>query len=255
MKNQLNQYAELAHNILNSNSRFVANRKIIERIFQFEQENTFQIRLTVIDSYYSTQMNKRLFGLEAIVNELETYTDDDLKIHINKFLNEPTKGVIFDLFQKKFGINKHGKSQKKAISLLSKYFYFLVNGEFPIYDELGKVSYKLLCENGYLESSSINEINYFTKIISLKYSSNIHSFEKLDNLLWLIGKISKGSFSILMNKEKYQSITKRVNFTGKESSKDVDLKIREFIKNSYQSLEIFTADEKHFLEFVFSLNN
>lgn len=255
MKYQLNHLADLAHKILNSNSRYVTNKKIIERIFLLDREDNLEIRLTVIDSYYSTQMNKRLFGLEEIAEVLQNYNDDDLRNHINEFLIEPTKGVVFDLYQKKYGINKQGKLRKKAISLLSKYFYFLLKSKFPIYDDLGKASYRLLSKNGYIEASSINEINYFKKMISLNHLTNINDFEKLDNLLWLIGKISKGSFSILMNKEKYQSITKRINFTGKESSKDVDLKIRNFMRANFQHLDFFTADEKYFLEFVFSLNN
>ena len=140
------KFSNLAQNILNQETRYQANKKIIQDIFKTPSvtfKDTIQFRLTVIDSYYSTQMSKRLYGIEDIANELVKYNDDTLKLEIANFLQNPTKGIIKDLFKKPYGFDKEAKNAKKAISLLSKYLYFLSDCQFPIYDTLGKVSYKL----------------------------------------------------------------------------------------------------------------
>ena len=87
-------------------------------------------------------------------------------------------------FNKKYGINKQGKDFGKAISLLSKYCYFINNSNFLIYDTIAKVSCPLLT-NG----KAINETNYFTVIKELNKTSGINNYEKLDNLMRQLGKI------------------------------------------------------------------
>ena len=246
-------FSNLAYHILNDNSRYIDNKRIIVEIFNFDNEKKIQLRLTVIDSYYSTQMNKRLYGLEDISNELGQFNDAELKLIISQFLNSPNEGELIHIFQKKYGLNKRGHSQKKAISLITKYLYFLSNGQFPIYDDLGKLTYNLLRRNGYLLSSSINESNYFKKIIALNQNFQINDFEKLDNFLWLTGKLFSGSFSILMGKEKYIRITENIEFKKNISSSQIDTIIRDYIKNNFKKLDVFSTKEKQFMEFVFSL--
>src|SRR5690606_32084798 len=105
------------------------------------------LRLTVIDSYYSTQMNKRIFGIEDIANKIEEFkTDDFLKKQCEIFLDNPTKSNsdISRLFEDKFGIHKNGNESGQAASLISKYLYFLMDYKFPIFDSLAIESYKTL---------------------------------------------------------------------------------------------------------------
>jgi hypothetical protein len=97
-------------------------------------------------------------------------------------------------------------------------------------------------------------------MIALNQSSTIKDFEKLDNLLWLLGKIKQGSFSILMDKSKYETIAKQVDFSkavrknGKQpSSQAKDNVIRKHIENVYKSGELFSSKEIDFLEFAFGL--
>ena len=71
--NNLIHYSNLAQTILNQETRYQANKKIIQDIFKTTSvlfKDTIQFRLTVIDSYYSTQMSKRLYGIEDIAKEL-----------------------------------------------------------------------------------------------------------------------------------------------------------------------------------------
>ena len=59
-------------------------------------------------------------------------------------------------------------------------------------------------QNNLIErTKAVNEENYFELINNINLASSINNYEKLDNLLWLIGKLSKVSYSILMNKAKY----------------------------------------------------
>lgn len=54
-------------------------------------------------------------------------------------------------------------------------------------------------------NQKISSSNYFIYLKKLNESSHILNYERLDNLLWLIGKIKTGSFSILMDIKKYSN--------------------------------------------------
>ncbi|MEP2936362.1 MAG: hypothetical protein ABJM06_11855 [Gilvibacter sp.] len=257
----LKNYADIAHKILNSETQYLSNKDIISSLFKGEITNDFESvvknRITIIDSYYSTQMSKRLYGIDELATTIANYPDDVLKNETTKFLNNPNKNCIVNsLFIKEYGIDKSGKPFGKSISLISKYLFFLNNGDFPIYDSLAIDSYKLLKKNSFIRTKiAINEDNYFDYIKHLNSVTNINDYEKLDNLLWLIGKLSKGSFSFLMNKSKYQGLIKDLSVKLKSvNSKQKDNLIRQHIKVIYQTSDLFTDNQKTFFEFVFSLS-
>ena len=256
----LKHKAEVAHNILNSETQYLSNKGIISELFNDTPINDFESivknRITIIDSYYSTQMSKRLYGIDELANNIAQYSDDTLKTETTKFLNKPNEAsIISSLFLKEYGIDKSGKPFGKVISLISKYIYFLNNGNVPIYDSLAIDSYKLLKKNNLIETKiAINEYNYFDYISQLNIDTNINNYEKLDNLLWLLGKLSKGSFAILMTKEKHESLVVDLSMQLKYvESKQKDNLIRQHIKEIYQTSDLFTDNQKTFFEFVFSL--
>lgn len=260
MRHNLKYYSNTAHIILNSETQYLSNKTIISTLFKGQITNDFESvvknRITIIDSYYSTQMSKRLYGIDELAKAISVCSDDTLKTQTAKFLNSPSEdNIISSLFLKEYGIDKSGKPFGKAISLISKYIYFLNDGNFPIYDSLAIDSYKLLKKNGLIETKiAINEDNYFDYIKQLNSVTNINDYEKLDNLLWLIGKLSKGSFSILMNKSKYESLIKDLSVQLKNvKSKQKDNLIRQHIKEIYQNSDLFSENQKTFFEFVFSL--
>lgn len=260
MKLSLKSYAEIAHNILNSETQYLSNKEIISNLFKDISTNDFESvvknRITIIDSYYSTQMSKRLYGIDELVQVISVYSDDTLKTETTKFLNSPSENnIISTLFLKEYGIDKSGKPFGKAISLISKYIYFLNNGNFPICDSLAIDSYKLLKKNSLITTKkTINEDNYFDYIKQLNSVTNINDYQKLDNLLWLLGKLSKGSFAILMTKEKYESLVVDLSVQLKNvESKQKDNLIRKHIKEIYQTSDLFSVNQKTFFEFVFSL--
>jgi hypothetical protein len=252
--------AELAHNILNSETQYLSNKEIISALFESNSNSNFESvvknRITIIDSYYSTQMSKRLYGIDELAHNLAQYPDDTLKTEAAKFLNNPNKDcLIKSFFSKEYGIDKSGKPFGKAISLISKYLYFLNDGNFPIYDSLAIDSYKLLKKNSLITTkTTINEDNYFDYINQLNSVTNINDYEKLDNLLWLLGKLYKGSFAILMTKEKYESLVVDLSVQLKNvESKQKDNLIRQHIKEIYQTSDLFSDNQKAFFEFVFNL--
>jgi len=261
----LEYYAELAHNTLNSETQYLSNKAIISTLFKDQITNDFENvvrnRITIIDSYYSTQMSKRLYGIDELAKAITVYSDNELKNETSIFLNNPDKlSVINSLFSKEYGIDKSGKPFGKSISLISKYIYFLNDGNFPIYDSLAIDSYKLLKKNNLIISkTTIKEKNYFAYMKQLNSDTNINSYEKLDNLLWLIGKLSKGSFGILMDKEKYLRLIENNEIKAdlkkpenkKSSAKDEI--IRSYIKQHYKASNFFSDNQKIFFAFVFSL--
>ena len=258
--NNLIQYAELAHNILNSETQYLSNKEIISALFKSNSTSNFESvvknRITIIDSYYSTQMSKPLYGIDELAKAIAIYSDKKLKTETTLFLNSSSDDCIINsLFSKEYGIDKSGKSFGKAISLISKYIYFLNDGNFPIYDSLAIDSYKLLKKNGLIRTQkAINEENYFACIKQLNLDTKINNYEKLDNLLWLIGKLSKGSFAILMTKETYENIvtvlSKKLTNTNSQQKDDI---IRKHIKHIYPNSGLFSDNQKTFFEFVFSL--
>ena len=257
-------YAELAYKILNSGSNeFSSNKEIISSLFKKNEKQSrlddVKKRLTIIDSYYSTQMNKRLYGIEDLSMSLAKYSDEELINEAGKFLNGIEENKIKTLFSECYGIDKRGESSKKAISLISKYLYFLTEFKFPIYDSLAINSYKLLQKNNYVSDRvGIKGGNYFEKIINLNIISEIHDYEKLDNLLWLLGKLEKGSFSLLINKEHYLEVLKIIEINqgvekAKIKSQQIDFLIREGIRNEFKNLNIFTKSQKEFFDFAYGL--
>jgi hypothetical protein len=70
------KYSILANKLLNNETRYNSNKTIISEVFKIVYPSKVQFRLTVIDSYYSTQMSKRLYGIEDIANELVKYSDE-----------------------------------------------------------------------------------------------------------------------------------------------------------------------------------
>lgn len=262
----LKEYSNFAHNILNSETQYLSNKEIISILFKDNKglnfESVVKNRLTIIDSYYSTQMSKRLYGIDELAKGISFYSDNELKKETALFLKNPSDNcVINSLLSKEYGIDKSGKPFGKAISLISKYIYFLNKGNFPIYDSLAIDSYKLLKKNGFITTKiTINEKNYFTYMKELNLEAGVNNYERLDNLLWLIGKLSKGSFGILMDKKKYLKLIKnkelKVELQHSENKKSSakDEIIRNYIKENYKTSSLFSDNQKLFFDFVFKLS-
>lgn len=258
---ELSTFADIAYNILNKDTDYIKSKKIISKIFNKNWGNrsdTVKFRLTIIDNFYSTQMNKRFFGIDDLADKLKNFTDEILVIKCKEYLDSENKdNEIGNLFEDTYGIHKLGKDGGRAGSLISKYLYFLTNYEFPIYDSLVKISYGYIrtkyahLEIPKLESKCGNP--YFESIVKLKDVSEIDTYNKLDNLLWLIGKLTNGSLSLILNKDRYKDLLKKLNISEWSKNKKPNELIRKRIRSNFKDLHFFKKNEIKFIKYSFDL--
>ncbi len=183
---------KLVEDILKDCPYGTQKEKIIE-LFEKTSDNTKEdilLRLFVIDSCYSTNMNLRLFGFEELAKLiLEINEQLHKNIDVEKFVNNN-----FELLNKKIGINKKGKSKSHAFSLITKYVYFQTKFNFPIYDRL---VFNELVKEGLINQPQTPSVEYFKKLINIKNKYSI-SFDKLDKYFWVCGKVREGNLSLLI---------------------------------------------------------
>lgn len=290
--NTLQKMADLATVILNeSNTNYYHHKKLIEKIFNEtngDDLNDILIRLTIIDSFYSTNMSKSNNGIEEIAEEIIKY-ENDLTIvkECKEFLKDCSNDFVMEcnmytLFNKKYGCNKSDIVKKEvekddgnhAISLISRYLYFISNFKFPIYDDLAFDSYILIINNydqlnlklnkyGVGSPNNLEIVKYFKNIIDLNESSNIQNFDKLDNFLWLIGKVKNGNYSFIVNKKEYKKMIKEIHNSNKFSStksQDMNehivfnLKENTNINEEFEIKDDLKVKLKQFVEFAYNLN-
>lgn len=212
---------ELVQKILDK-SQYLPQKETITSLFEKTDSNKISdiiLRLVVIDSGYSTQMNKRLFAFEDIAEvllKLRDATSPD--IDAVSFFESNEKSLV-----RATGIDKKGQDKGHAFSLISKYLYFATNYNFPIYDSL--VFDGLKCE-GIIKGAQRPSIDYF-KCIKEIVKVECTTYDFLDQYFWTIGKIKKGSLSLLLpSSEIYISdLIKGLELTEsdlKKSSTDFD---------------------------------
>ena len=199
--------AEEYYNALQA-SHYAKEKAFISLCFQTRMEQQFEtvkLRLHLIDSLYSTQMSKRHYGLEELAKALATYSDEHLIVESEKYLTTGISDILQSLFYEKYGYNAVGQKEKKAVSLISKYLYFLTTYQFPIYDSLVKISYReVICDFGIKpEYTKITDANFVQALSELNQLSEINNFEKLDNYLWYPQKLKMESYSLIFSKEKH----------------------------------------------------
>jgi hypothetical protein len=221
------------------------DKESIRKIFKNTKDNLKSdvlIRLTVIDSMYSTQMDKRYYGLNELAEVISSFSNlKDLAI---KFVNNPEDTSCFDykigekkgnLFDEKYGINKQGNKKGLAVSLISKYLCFLTDFKFPIYDSIVLEIFPKLwayCELGEKEcpkhitySAGSERIKTFVNAINslikeLKLEKENYKYDVLDRIMWFTGKVCRGNLSLILSYEEY------VEFFGSKG-KDYKFNIKE----------------------------
>lgn len=260
----LKYYADLSNEILENSADYKEGKKLIYTFFDKKDKeltlDKIKLRLIIIDTIYSTNMNRRLFGINDLAEKILSISkksDYILIDKINNFIfNKTEEKEIKEILVESFGISKLGKEKGIATSLLSKYFYFLLEFKFPIYDSLvkgylPKINDKFQCIPAL--NLKNNKITYFKTIIEFNQNSEIEDFNKLDNLCWLFGKVNKGSFSLILTKDKYSKLIDSINFSSDSKSNNIDIKIREALKKNIPS-DIFKEKEVEFIKWALSHN-
>lgn len=243
-----------AHKILNpenGETPYSVNKKIISDVFIKTENwsNKDEIRLTLIDSMYSTNMSKRMYGISDIVKKIDELKQNNifkksLKEDAIGYINDENKekyiGVI-SLFLSSYGMTKgDADSQKTAPSLISKYLYFLTDFNFPIYDSLVRES----LNNIFNLEKNMDFIYCFNKLSEINKTFSINNFDKLDNLLWLWGKIESGNYSLILDRNNYSKMVEKMKLKNKKSI-EID---REMKKRENEVMNILNNND--FIEFI-----
>ena len=156
-------------------------------------------------------MSEKIFSIwddDALLEEIEKYKKDIKESKVNLLL------------EGNYGIQKSGDEFGEARSLISKYLYFVSEHKFPIEDSLLKSNINnVLKYFGYSNIRVRKDSNFLHEIISFCESEKIE-FDKFDNFMWLLGKLSKGSLSALLSKDNYLKVIKNL---GIESTKSEEI--------------------------------
>ena len=266
---ELLYYAELAYKFLHEKeTSYLAGKKSISLLFNkgfmlkdYSNPNTRLIinaRLTLIDSYYSTNVGKmRYFGISDIVESIMeiSKSDEDLVLLTKEFQNNSDISKLEKLLEGNYGYSKNLENKGKATSLLSKYLYFLSDYNFPIYDSIVKKYYKPIVKFFKVElndASGLGNIKFFHEMEIL--NKHVNDFNKLDNLIWLFGKIKKGSYSLIVSKEVYEKLISRMKGIHGEDVKDHD--IQKYVGEKLKELEewkVFNQFQIKFIRFVYNV--
>lgn len=189
-----------AHKRLNEAPDFKLIKEMIVKLFEIThempKEQAVFLRLSVIDSLYSTNMNKMIGGMKELSKALLTLDKQDFLDYYNN-----GQGKLKEILLARYGYNykKGDKNEKgnQAISLISKYGYFLTNFEFPIYDSLMRQLVNAL-KRYVVEikpyDTGENLYNYFSNISSITKAFKV-SVDQLDAFGWLIGKLENAQKS------------------------------------------------------------
>lgn len=185
-------------------------------------------RLTLIDGMYSTQMKMRPYGIGELAETLSLFgSDDELRSKFLQFLHDRDLSRLdyrksylrfycdgqnqgfSNLFEEGFGIEAHKKSDKKAISLITKYASFLTSGKFPIYDSIVKSIISMVWPLSGIQKplpprSSLESFNAFLQTLdTLREQLGGVSYDKLDFILWHVGKIISNHLTSILTMEDY----------------------------------------------------
>ena len=261
---------------------YVQQRQMIGRMFgKYDQKDygmaKVMLRLTVIDSLYSTNAAYSYFSIEEMAQKIVGLgSERECADYFYKVATGATDEKR--IFNEPYGIRKNLKDGSKQMSLLSKYAYYLLMQDakayplgFPIYDSLAIESYPKVCSKVHLEErksigasieiyvGAINELReaVFT---DKKIRFGLQQFDLLDAYLWRLGKFENGNHSLLLERKDYVSLINNLGLAGSSSE---SVKFNEAVKAKCLKLKdrclvgiknpAFIAMMEHWLRF-YALN-
>lgn len=203
---------------------YIQQREIILRLFNEVSSydiSTIILRLTVIDSLYSTNAEYSYFSIEEIATNI--YSLGENEADAVDYFKKIASGGSDDknLFGKKYGMRKDCTQGSKQVSLMSKYAYYVLlrdgssNLGFPIYDSLVIKTYPLVCKKLPVTGKDIKTDDITEYVASLDVLrkelfgnddrfEGMQQFDILDAYLWRMGKLCSGNYSLLLIKEDYK---------------------------------------------------
>lgn len=248
-------------------------RTLINSLFQNVEYNHGQIllRLTVIDSLYSTNAAYSYFSMEEMADKIATLgSEEDARKYFDKVLSSGKDAK--KLFSEPYGIRKNISDGSQQMSLLSKYAYYTLLQDknnyplgFPIYDSLAREAYPIVCKMlgvtpikkfSILETPTIEK--YLKAIKQLKQAlfdneelfNGYQQYDIMDAYLWRMGKFEHGNLSLLLIRNDYVKFVKNLGLHAKnENEKDSDYKKR--MIEQYKNTPAVIFDKKGNFSFDF----
>lgn len=209
-------------------------RALISQLFNTGEYNlgTIILRLTVVDSLYSTNAAYSYFSFDEMAEKImKLGGEEDARNYFYGIAckKKDDKG----LFCEPYGIQKNLAEGSKQMSLLSKYAYYCLLQVpqkyplgFPIYDRLAKETYPIACKMlgivpieklPPLETPSIEKYvrcldqlrqELFDPKMDLFYG--YQQFDILDAYLWRMGKFNDGNMSLLVGWKEYEQFVRNL---------------------------------------------
>lgn len=199
---------------------------LFDKTLPEKTHNIVLARLTLIDSMYSTQMNRRYYALDELATDISLFDEKafiqlakDYDVEKFELINE--KGKKSNLFAESYGIGKDGKDKGIALSLITKYAYFLTNYQFPIYDSIACEMFPIFWKisggtDANMPKIHVNEPKkqtidgkatmkaYLQGLDALRSRMHNISYDFLDRILWFVGKIRRGNLSLVLSRVQYE---------------------------------------------------
>ena len=235
---------------------YVEQRNMIKCVFNNPARydlSTVMLRLTVIDSLYSTNASYAYFSIEELAKAiLDLGSEEDAKTYFKKIARG--KDDDQNLFGRTYGIRKNTQKGGKLISLVSKYAYYTLLCDesdalgFPIYDSLAiemlpKLSKVLRVSAEFKNKDRIEE--YVACLNALREAlfgqdtnqrfERLQQFDILDAYLWRIGKLTHGNYSLLFTKKDYETFFENV-FGIPSGSDHINKSLYKEFKENYPNL-------------------
>lgn len=235
---------------------YVEQRNMIKCVFNNPARydlSTVMLRLTVIDSLYSTNASYAYFSIEELAKAiLDLGSEEDARNYFKDIarVGRDTK----NLFGNSYGIRKNTQKGGKLISLVSKYAYYTLLCDdsdalgFPIYDSLAiemlpKLS-KILgvsaefknkdCIEEYVACLNALREALFGQDLNQRFE-RLQQFDILDAYLWRIGKLAHGNYSLLFTKKDYETFFENV-FGVPNGSENINKSLYTKFKENYPNL-------------------
>ncbi len=235
---------------------YVEQRNMIKCVFNNPARydlSTVMLRLTVIDSLYSTNASYAYFSIEELAKAiLDLGSEEDAKTYFKQIARG--KDDVQNLFGCTYGIRKNTQKGGKLISLVSKYAYYTLLCDesdalgFPIYDSLAiemfpKLSKVLGVSAEFKNKDRIEEyvacLNALREVLfgqdTNKRFERLQQFDILDAYLWRIGKLTHGNYSLLFTKKDYETFFENV-FGVPSGSDNINKSLYKKFKENYSNL-------------------
>lgn len=233
---------------------YMDQRILINQVFKGGTYSMGQVilRLTVIDSLYSTNAAYSYFSFEEMAEKICAIGNEqaaqDYFCSVATTGEDPRK-----LFREPYGIRKNLADGSMQMSLLSKYAYYSLLQDtrryplgFPIYDRLAKEAYPTVCKMlglkkvHSLPALDTPEIGDYIECIgqirkaligdSKELFCGYQQYDILDAYLWRMGKFEDGNLSLLLGRTDYIQFVKNLGLEAKANEDDTKYRERMVVK-------------------------